>query len=262
MKTRLLHHLHIVISVLITLPAITWIVPAYASSMPPPDVIKEARYFIPNAVYKKTVITKDYAYYEFGRNMHRVLVDVKTGKVESFYWSYHLLKPKNDVDQKTAEKRIRVWLKDRKIDITGWLLLKKSSLSSGNNGFDHRFHFGRKTPDNLITLPSYLDIIMDSDGILRSYSYHSSPVVVSIKPSFSRRQLIRRAIGAAHLINAQAVKYELSVRDADMRKGSRQILCASIELQGNITNPGVCGSGWAEILIDAHTGKVIADMRH
>lgn len=263
MKTRLFHHRHIVICVLIILLAITCILPVYASSMPPTDVIHEAHLFIPNAGYKGIVKTRFGDAYKFGRKYEFVYVYLDTGKVRGFSWKIQHIKKKTHVDLQTAEIRIRAWLKMRHIDLNGWFLLSRETHRRGDDRYEHTIMFSRKTPDGVLLRNSIILISMDSYGDFWNYSYANSPLKISTKPAFSKKQLIKKAISAARLKNAKVVTYKLYVADRyNGEKPEIQTLCAEVELQGDITEPGVCGSGWAEITINAHTGDVIADMRH
>ena len=257
MKTRLLHRLNIVIGVLITLPAITWIAPAYASSRPPSDVIKEAQVFVPNAVYKYT--TK--GAYVFGRNHNWVFVDIKTGRVYSFIWPFNPVRSKNHIDQKTAETRIRAWLADRKIELGGWLLLGKKIYSGNINRSVYNFEFGKKTPDGEITLPSRIIISIDSDGNLGEYSYMDSPVTVSLKQTYSKEELMRIAFKATRQKNAKLKSYRLYIGETfgDVKK---QMLLAEIWLRGAPTITGIDCSRDDGFIINAHTGKVIGNLCH
>ncbi|MHB1000143.1 MAG: hypothetical protein ACYC27_12935 [Armatimonadota bacterium] len=228
---------------------------AQTTPTPPYDIIREANFFIPNPEFKEKINTKKGAYYVFERNYNRVLVNARTGKVENFVWSYPQKKEKTYVDQETAETRIRAWLKDRKIDLTGWNFFKNNTY-----GDNHLFSFGKKTPDGIM-LNSHLEITMDSHGNFVSYIYMNNPITISLKPKYSKEKLIGIAFKEAKQKNEKLKSYRMRVVD---RHGDieRQMLLAEIWIKGDATHPHVCGSGEQGFEINAHTGEIIASMGH
>jgi len=248
--------IHFASQLLMVFFTIIYAIPAYASSMPPPDVIKEAQVFVPNAVYKYA--TK--GTYVFGRNGNYVFVDAKTQRVNWFTWPSNPIKGKGDFDMKTAETRVRVFLKDRRIDLSEWILLRKIILSPVHNQPEHNFTFGKKTPDGMITLPSFISISMDSDGNFTSYTYKDSPVTISLEPTYSKDQLLQIAFKATKQKNPKLKSYRLYVADRyeNIRK---QMLLAEIWVRGEprtkITDYWATDQGF---IINAHTGEIISTM--
>lgn len=234
--------------------------PAQAAPVPPADVIREVKFFNPDVVYKKTIETKNGAYYEFGRKYKRVYVNVKTGKVNNYSWPYNHIKGKNDVDQKTAEMRIRAWLKDRKVSLAGWTSYRKETHEIATDLSEHMFEFVKKARDGII-LDSRIAISMYSDGNLGRYLYIDNPVTISLKPKYSKRKFVSIAIRNSKLKNAGLKSYELRVshKHYDM---SNQTLYAVIVIKGNPAHPEIAGSDEVTTIIDAHTGKVTDTLLH
>ncbi|MHB1456554.1 MAG: hypothetical protein ACYC0V_06530 [Armatimonadota bacterium] len=263
MNNRFTRHAPLVMGMVILMSLLASMLPAHGSTSPSADIIREAHLFIPNAGYKGIVKNRLGDAYKFGRKDEFVYVYLDTRKVRSFSWKIQHIKKKTHVDLKTAEIRIRAWLKMRHIDLNGWFLLSRETHRRGDDRYEHTIMFSRKTPNGVLLRNSIILISMDSYGNFWNYSYANSPLTISTKPAFSKKQLIKKAISAARLKNAKVVTYKLYVADRyNGEKPEIQTLCAEVELQGDITNPGVCGSGWAEITIDAHSGDVISDMRH
>lgn len=243
--------LYLLIVIGLTLTCMMTACQTLAASVPPVEVIHEARHFIPNAVFKKTVETKKGTYYEFGHKNQRVLVDAKTGKVNDFTWPYPLAKGKNHIDRKTAESRIRTWLKDRGIDLTRWTLFDKKTIYESN----YNFFFGKKTSDGII-LNSHLYIVMRSDGKLLDYSYSNNPITISLKPNFTKQELIDIAFKNVKLKNAKIKSFNISVADR-FDNIDKQMLLATIWFKGDSKIPESSEVG---IIINAHTGEVITLM--
>ncbi|MHB1456555.1 MAG: hypothetical protein ACYC0V_06535 [Armatimonadota bacterium] len=258
MKTQSASRMHVILAECIIMMAIACILPVYASSVPPADVVKEAHMFVPNAVYKYT--TK--GAYVFGKNGMYVFVDAKTQRVNNFFWdrSVFPVKKTRIIDINTAEKKVRAFIKERRIDTTGWLLLVKKPSYHVNDELEYTFEFGKKSADGQIDLPSHINISIDSYGNMREYYYNDSPVTISLNPRYTRSELINIAMEATKQKNPKLKSFDLSVRD---RYGEikKQMLLAEIWLRGEPTTK--ISDDWATdqgFIINAHTGEIISTL--
>ena len=250
--------MHSTLKLLMIFFTIIYAIPAYASSMPPPDIIKEAQVFVPNAVYKYA--TK--GTYVFGRNGNYVFVDAKTQRVNNFFWdrSVFPVKKTKIIDINAAEKKVRDFIRDRRIDTMGWLLFVKKPAYHVNNELEYTFRFGKKSADGQIDLPSFLDISIDSYGNMRDYAYKDSPVTISLNSKYTRIELINIAMEATKQKNPKLKSYRLYVADR-YENVKKQMLLAEIWLRGEPTTKMT--DYWATdqgFIINAHTGEIISTM--
>lgn len=234
-------------------------IPAYASTEPPADAIREARLFVAGAIYKYTIMSRNGNVYVFGSNHIQIKIDAKTRKVSSITWPRKRYSGKMRFDLDNAESLIRSWLKKRNVNLSGWILLDKGTFSPAHDRATRRFVFVRMTNDGITLRNAAIDVSMDSDGNMISYAFFDNPVTVSLKPSFTKKELIQKAIHASKLRNANMLNYQLTVYNK-YENINKQMLCAEIYLRGNsIMNK----SGMTEysVIIDAHSGNVLSIIR-
>lgn len=258
MRTGNQYHLCLISAAIIILSIMMSAIPSLASTVPPSEAIREAHVFVPNAVYKYT----SKGAYMFGKNGTYVFVDTKMQRVNWFFWdrSVFPVKKTKIIDIITAEKKARAFIRDRRIDTAGWLLLVKKPSYHVNDELEYTFEFGKKSADGQIALPSFINISINSYGNMREYYYKNSPVTISLNPRYTRSELINIAMKATKQKNPKLKSFDLSVRD---RYGEikKQMLLAEIWLRGErktkITDYWATDQGF---VINTHTGEIISTL--